>query len=66
MATSQIGGPTDVLSAQPDCGLVLLETLIGKVNSSVNVSGVDIVVGIPNIDSCGEKASKPPKREALN
>jgi hypothetical protein len=40
--------------------------MIGKVNSSVNVSGVDIVVGIPNIDSCGEKPSKPPKREALN
>jgi hypothetical protein len=58
MATSQIGGPTDVLSAQTDCGLALLETMIGKVNSSVNVSGVDIVVGIPNIDSCGEKAKQ--------
>lgn len=58
MAPSQIGGPTDVLSAQPDCGLVLLETIIGKVNSSVNVSGVDIVVGIPNIDSRGEKAKQ--------
>jgi hypothetical protein len=32
--------------------------MIGKVNSSVNVSGVDIVVGIPNIDSCGEKAKQ--------
>jgi hypothetical protein len=47
-----------VLSAQIDCGLALLETMIGKVNSSVNVSGVDIVVGIPNIDSCGEKAKQ--------
>ncbi|MFZ0204567.1 MAG: hypothetical protein WAL59_00295, partial [Roseiarcus sp.] len=27
------------------------QAMIGKVNSSVNVSGVDIVVGIPNIDS---------------
>jgi hypothetical protein len=41
------------------------QAMIGKVNSRVNVSGVDIVVGIPNIDSCGEKP-KPPKREALN
>jgi hypothetical protein len=40
--------------------------MIGKVNSSVNVSGVDIVVGIPNIDSAMKKPSKPPKREALN
>jgi hypothetical protein len=31
----------------------------------VNVSGVDIVDGIPNIDFHGEEASKPPKREAL-
>jgi hypothetical protein len=34
------------------------QAMIGKVNSSVNVSGVDIVVGIPNIDSCGEKAKQ--------
>jgi hypothetical protein len=39
--------------------------MIGKVNSSVNVSGVDIVVGIPNIESYGEKP-KSPMREALN
>jgi len=58
MAPSQIGGPTDVFSAQIDCGLALLETMIDKVNSSVNVSGVDIVVGIPNIDSRGEKAKQ--------
>jgi hypothetical protein len=32
--------------------------MIGEVNSSVNASGVDIVVGIPNIDSCGEKAEQ--------
>jgi len=32
--------------------------MIGKVNTSVNVSGVDIVVGIPNIDFCGEKATQ--------
>jgi hypothetical protein len=32
--------------------------MIGKVNSSVYVSGVDIVVGIPNIDSRDEKAKK--------
>jgi hypothetical protein len=32
--------------------------MIGKVNSSVYVSGVDIVVGIPNIDSRDEKAKQ--------
>jgi len=40
--------------------------MVGKVNSSVNVGGVDIVVGIPNIDFHGEKAGKSPKLEALN